>query len=74
MRLYSVTFKQKVIKLAEEKGKHYAAKTYCVDQKRVCEWCQQKDQLNKLPKKRQRLEGTRRPLKYADIDIKLWNG
>ena len=41
MRLYSVTFKQKVIKLAEEKGKHYAAKTYCVDQKRVCEWCQQ---------------------------------
>ena len=71
MRSYSVTFKLKVIKLAEEKGKHYASKTYGVDRKRVREWCQQKEKLNKLPKNRQRLEGAGKPLKYADIDNKL---
>jgi hypothetical protein len=33
---YNFSFKLKVIKFAEEKGKHEAAKFFNVDRKRVC--------------------------------------
>jgi hypothetical protein len=36
------SFKLKVIKFAEERGKHGAAKFFNVDRKRVREWCQNK--------------------------------
>ena len=71
MKTYNVRFKLKVIKLAEEKGKHHAAKLFKVDRKRVREWVQNKEKLMALPKNKNRLRGAGRPLKYKDIDVGL---
>jgi transposase-like protein len=59
---YNFSFKLKVIKFAEEKGKHEAAKFFNVDRKRVREWCQNKKAIETETKNTSRLPGAGRPV------------
>lgn len=70
-RSYSASFKLKVISLAEEKGKHFAARSFNVHRRRVQEWCQDKARLEAVPKGEKRKSGAGRPLKYPDIEASL---
>ena len=42
-RAFSTSFKLKVVELAEQKGRHHAAKLFGADRKRVRQWCQSKE-------------------------------
>lgn len=68
---YTFSFKLKVIKFAEEKGKHAAAKFFNDDRKRVREWSQNKSKIENGSKTQKRLPGAGRPVKYKEIDQKL---
>ena len=70
-RSYSASFKLKVIETANEKGKHFAAKFYDVDRKRVREWCKDADKLKFMNASRKRYYDAGRPLKYMDIEDSL---
>ena len=71
---YSFSFKLKVIKYAEENGKHKASKLFGVDRKRVREWCQNKIKIQEGLRSQQRLPGGGRGVRYKDIDeeLKTW--
>jgi len=68
---YNAAFKLKVISVAEEKGKHQAAKLFNVHRKRVQEWCKAKEHLKTAKKSEKRKSGAGRPVRYADIEEKL---
>lgn len=68
---YAAAFKLRVVKVAEEKGKHFAAKLFKVDRKRVREWCQNKSRIETLKGSQKRASGAGRPIRYADIEQKL---
>lgn len=68
---YTAAFKLKVIAVAEEKGKHFAAKAFDVHRRRVQEWCQNKERLQNAPKSEKRKSGAGRPIKYDDIENSL---
>lgn len=70
-RTYAASFKLKVVQVAEEKGKRFAAKEFNVHRKRVQEWCKNKTQLQAAPKSQKRKPGAGRPLRYPDIDTQL---
>ena len=72
-RAFSTSFKLKVVELAEQKGKHHAAKLFGVDRKRVREWCQSKEKLNdnSTLKSHKRNSGAGRPIRYQDIEKSL---
>lgn len=70
-RSFTASFKLKVVELAEQKGKHLAAKTFNVHRKRVQEWCKQKVRLQMAPKSEKRKPGAGRPLRYPDVDTQL---
>ena len=67
-RAYSIAFKLKVVEFAKSNGKHKAAKMFGIDQKRVREWSQNEEKLNKMAKSRKRIAGGGRPVRYMDID------
>ena len=68
-----MSFKLRVVELAEQKGKHHAAKLFGFDRKRVREWCQSKEKLNdnSTLKSRKRSSGAGRPIRYQDIEKSL---
>lgn len=68
---YTACFILKVIQVAEDKGKHYAANLFRVDRKRLREWCKNKNKITTLSKFQKRASGAGRPLKYMDIEEKL---
>lgn len=70
-KFYSVSFKLKVIAIAEVQGNHKASKLFNVDRKRVREWRKSKDSLLLWTKSRKRAPGAGRSVRYADIDQKL---
>ena len=72
-RAFSASFKLKVVELAEQKGKHHAAKLFGVDWKRVRDWCQSKEKLNdnSTLKSRKCSSGAGRPIHYQDIEDSL---
>ena len=47
-RSFDTAFKLKVVKAAEDHSKHYAAKLFNVNRRRVQEWCAQKEKLQSL--------------------------
>jgi len=70
-RSFTASFKLKVVEVAEQKGKHLAAKAFNVDRRRVQEWCRDKTRLQDAPKSGKRKSGGGRPLRYPDIDLSL---
>ena len=74
-RSFDTAFKLKVVKAAEDHSKHYAAKLFNVNRRRVQEWCAQKEKLQSLTQsgrpsdaKRRRLQGGGRKCINEDID------
>ncbi|KAK3787369.1 hypothetical protein RRG08_065370 [Elysia crispata] len=74
-RSFDTAFKLKVVKAAEDHNKHYAAKLFNVNRRRVQEWCAQKEKLQSLTQsgrpsdaKRRRLQGGGRKCINEDID------
>ena len=74
-RSFDTAFKLKVVKAAEDHSKHYAAKLFNVNRRRVQEWCVQKEKLQSLTQsgrpidaKRRRLQGGGRKCINEDID------
>ena len=70
-RSYSVNFKLKAIELAEEKGKHFAAKALNVDRKRIRDWCQNKMKIKDQPKSKKRALGGGRKCKFPGLEESL---
>ena len=70
-RSYTAAFKLKVISVAEQKGKHHAAKLFGVHRKRVQDWCKSKEHLKSTKKTEKRKPGAGRPIKYTDIENTL---
>ena len=70
-KTYNAKFKLSVVQVAEDKGKRHAAKLFNVHRRRVQEWCQQKELLEKAPKSQVNKKGAGRPLKYPDIEREL---
>lgn len=68
---YNAAFKLKVVAVAEENGKHQAAKLFNVHRKRVQEWCKSKEHLQSAKKSEKRKSGAGRPVRYTDIEEKL---
>jgi hypothetical protein len=71
-KCYSISFKLKVVGVAENIGKHKASKLFNVDRKRIREWCKAKQSLQQLASKSgKRAPGGGRRVRYADIDQQL---
>ena len=71
-RSYTVAFKLGVAEYAEKHSKRETSQVFCVDRKRVQEWCKQKEDLSKTSKAVKRLGGGggRKPLS-APIENQL---
>ena len=71
---YPPNFKLKIVKVAEEKGKHFAFKLFNVNRKHVQEWCKSKMTLENMAKSQKRAPGAGHPpLKYQNIEDRLNN-
>ena len=57
-----------MIKFAEQNTNRGAARKYGIDEKRVCEWKKQKDQLGSLNSKKRRLDGGGRKVTLPDME------
>ena len=69
--LIPLRLNSKVISVAEQKGKHHAAKLFGVHGKRVQDWCKSKEHLKSTKKTEKRKPGAGRPVKYTDIENTL---
>ena len=69
---YTAHFKLKVVKIAEENSKLKASKVFGVHRKRVQVWCQQKEELKKLPSNAKMLPARGCKVSYPDIEEKTF--
>ena len=68
-RSYTVAFKLKVVDYAEKHSKRETSQVFCIDRKRVQEWCKQKEDLAIVGKNSKTVKrlggGGRRPLSVS---------
>ncbi len=70
-RSYEAEFKLKVVNHAENFSKNNASKLFCVDRRRVIDWCKQKEQLAGSGGSSKRLPGGGRKALSTQIEDKL---
>ena len=70
-RSYDAAFKLKVVQYAEDNNNRAATRKHQVDERSVCDWRKQKEQLETLPSKKQGLPGAGRKPKLPDVEEQL---
>ena len=70
-RSFDAAFKLSVIEDAESTTNRAAARKFKVDERRIREWRQKKSELQKLPKKKKRLEGGGRKAALPEMEEEL---
>ena len=67
-RSFDAAFKLKAVESAEKTTNRAAAREFGVDERRVREWRQMKDELEKLPRKKRRLVGGGRKTALPEME------